>query len=124
MSALILNYRSMDVHQDTSARMFGEGVLAAAPEHAVLLTAQDAHTFTLWYFQRVEGRRPDVAVVDVGLLGYDWYHADLGRSYPGLMTSHLRLACDLDQLGQANPGRPICEVGGKENHWLRCTGNE
>ena len=123
LSALILNYPTMDVHRDTSARTFGEEVLAAAPEHAVLLTAQDAHTFTLWYFQRVEGRRPDVAVVDVGLLGYDWYHADLGRSYPGLMVSRRWPACDPDQLGQANPGRPICEVGGKENHWLRCTGD-
>jgi hypothetical protein len=118
--ALIMNYSDMDVHQDTAARDFGEEVLAAAPRRAVLLSSQDAHTFTLWYFQRVLRQRPDVAVVDTGLLGYDWYRAGLLRAYPWLIV----LGVDADQLGRANPARPICEVVGEENYWLRCSESE
>jgi hypothetical protein len=118
--ALVMNYSSMDVHRDTAARDFGEEVLAAAPRRAVLLSAQDAHTFTLWYFQHVLRQRSDVAVVDTGLLGYDWYRAGLLRAYPGLIVSGV----DANQLGRANPARPICEVVGEENYWLRCSESE
>ena len=120
LSALVLNYRGMDVHRDTVARDFGEGVLAAAPERAVLLSAQDAHTFTLWYFQHVLEQRSDVAVVDTGLLGYDWYRVGLLRAYPGLVVP----GGDAGELGRTNSSRPICEVIGEEGRWLRCAGSE
>jgi hypothetical protein len=106
----------MDVHRDTVARGFGEEVLAAAPRQAILLTAQDAHTFTLWYFQHVLGQRPDLVVVDTGLLGYDWYRAGLLHACPGLVVP----GSDAGELGRANPMRPVCEVVGEENQWLRC----
>lgn len=120
LSALVVNFSDMDLHQDAAARDFGEVALVTAPERAVLLSAQDAHTFTLWYFQHVLGWRPDVAVVDTGLLGYDWYRVGLERVYPGLVV----LGIDADRLGQANPVRPICEIVEGENHWLRCTEGE
>jgi hypothetical protein len=120
LSALVLNYQEMDVHRDTLARDFGESVFSAVPERAVLLSTQDAHTFTLWYFQHVLGQRPDVAVVDTGLLGYDWYRVGLLHAYPGLVVS----GGDGEELGRANAPRPICEVVGEENQWLRCTGGE
>ena len=116
LSALVINYQGMDVHRDTVARGFGEEVLAAAPRQAILLTAQDAHTFTLWYFQHVLGQRPDLVVVDTGLLGYDWYRAGLLHACPGLVVP----GSDAGELGRANPMRPVCEVVGEENHWLRC----
>lgn len=118
--ALILNYRDMDVHQDTAARDFGAGVLTAAPEQAVLLTAQDAHTFTLWYFQHVVGQRPDVAVVDTALLGYDWYHVDLLRAWPWLVVS----GSDIGELSRSNNTRQVCEVVAEENLWLKCAERE
>lgn len=120
LPALVLNYRAMDVHRDTLARDFGEEVLAAAPKRAVLLTAQDAYTFTLWYFQHVMGRRPDVAVVDIGLLEYDWYRADLLRAWPGLVAP----GSDIGELSPANLPRPVCEVVEEENHWLKCAERE
>jgi hypothetical protein len=118
--ALVLNYRGMDIHRDTSARDFGEGVLAAAPKQAVLLTAQDAHTFTLWYFQHVLRRRPDVAVVDTGLFEYDWYRVDLLRAWPGLVVP----GSGVGELTRANSLRQVCEVVGEEDHWLRCAGRK
>lgn len=122
--ALVINYPAMDVHRDTLARDFGEGVLAEAPERAVLLTAQDGHTFTLWYFQHVLGRRPDVAVVDTDLLGYDWYRTGLRGAYLGLVVP----GSDAGELAQANSLRPICRVveeeEEEEDRWLRCTESE
>jgi hypothetical protein len=118
--ALVLNYGGMDVHGDTAARDFGEEVLAAAPGRAVLLTAQDAHTFTLWYFQYVLGQRPDLVVVDAGLLGYDWYRAGLLRARPELVVP----AGGAGELGRANSLWPVCEVVGEENYWLKCVESE
>jgi hypothetical protein len=120
LSVLVLNYPVMDVHRDTLARDFGEGVLAAAPRQAVLLITQDTYTFTLWYFQHVLGQRPDVAVVDTALLEYDWYRAGLKRTYPGLVVP----GSDAGELGRANALSPVCEVVGEDNHWLSCTENE
>jgi hypothetical protein len=120
MFALVLNYQRMDVHRDTEALDFGEAVLAAAPSRAVLLSNQDAHTFTLWYFQHVLGRRSDVAVVDTGLLGYDWYLADLRRAYPELLVP----GGDVAELGRANAPCPVCEVIGEGDHWLQCIEGE
>jgi hypothetical protein len=128
LSALVVHYGAMDVHQHVDAHTFGREVLAAAPQRAILLSQRDAHTFTLWYFQRVLGRRPDVAVVDTGLLGYDWYRADLARAYPGLIVPGDPVASGsargMDKLIQENPTRPICEVIGEEAHWLRCAASE
>jgi len=120
LSALILNYQAMDVHQDTSAVIFGERVLATAPNQAMLLTADDRHTFTLWYFQHVLGQRPDVVVVDTGLLAYDWYHNSLPCSCRGLILPEN----DADEPDQAGLTRPVCEVIGKDDDWLRCTESE
>jgi len=120
LSVLAMNYRAMDVHRDTIARDFGVEVLATAPGQAVLLTTQDAHTFTLWYFQHVLGQRLDLAVVDTSLWGYDWYRTDLLRAYPWLAVP----GSDTSNPDWAGSLRPVCEVVGKENDWLRCTESE
>lgn len=120
LSAMLLNYQAMDVHRDTSASVFGEQVLAAAPNQALLLTANDRHTFTLWYFQHVLGQRPDMVVVDTGLLAYDWYCSNLPRSCLGLVSPEN----DADELDQTGLTRPVCEVVGEDDNWLRCTGNK
>jgi hypothetical protein len=116
--ALVLNYRAMDVHRDAVARDFGTRVLAAAPERAMLLTAQDGHTFTLWYFQHVLGQRTDVIVVDTGLLEYDWYRDGLLRAHPGLIVPGGKAV----EFSRADVPRPVCEVVEEDDHWLRCTG--
>ena len=123
--ALVLNYRGMDVHRDAAARDFAAGVLAAAPGQAVLLSARDAHTFTLWYYQHVVGQRRDLAIVDTGLWEYDWYRAGLRRAYPGLAVVEGDVAgYGPGELGRANPTRPLCEVVGEEERWLKCAASE
>jgi hypothetical protein len=133
LSTLVLNYQGMNVHRDRLARDFGAEVMDAAPERAVLLSAQDAHTFTLWYFQHVLGRRPDVTVVDTGLLRYDWYLSNLMRIDPGFAVpegdvedigADVGRVSDVEGLGQANFPRQICEVVEEEVQRLRCGGSE
>jgi len=63
----LLFWGQIDVSRDRTALEWMERALQDAPPHAVVLTDQDAHTFTLWYAQEVLGERPDVAVIDVDL---------------------------------------------------------
>jgi hypothetical protein len=120
LSALLLSYQDMDVHRDTSAFAFGDRVLAAAPSQVVLLTSDDRHTFTLWYFQHVLGQRPDLVIVDTGLMAYDWYRSSLPRSCLRSVSPE----GDADEVGQMDLTRPVCEVIGGDDDWLRCKEHE
>lgn len=69
----VWGWPTMDVHRNRSAVTWATETLRAAPTDAVLLTAQDGATFTLWYVQDVLEERPDVRIVDRDLLGYEPY---------------------------------------------------
>lgn len=75
------------VRDDPSlARVAAEAALDEAPASAILVVEADHHVAPLLYLTEVEGRRPDVVVVAVGLASSRWYwdhlyarHADLAR---------------------------------------------
>jgi hypothetical protein len=56
-------------------------LLDSLPRGAVLFVAGDNDTYPLWYAQQVEGRRRDVTVVTMPLLGAPWYVAEIERRY-------------------------------------------
>ncbi len=104
LDAVRANWRAVDLHNDRSAYEYGSGVFAQVPDRAIVISATDPHTFTLWYFARVVVNRPSVAVLDRDLLVYDWYVAGLRESYPWLrwQSTSSGTAQSIEELVEAN----------------------
>ena len=62
-----------------------ESALATTPVRAVVLAGTDWDAFGLWYAQVAEGRRHDLTVVTLGLLGDAGYRRRLEAAAPGLV---------------------------------------
>ncbi|MBI3968568.1 MAG: DUF2723 domain-containing protein, partial [Chloroflexi bacterium] len=108
--SLLRHYPSLDLSADATAQQYAVTTLAALPPRALLLVEGDRQAFSLWYLQLVEGRRPDVAVVELNLLTFPWYAARLPQHYPGLTIP--RPPVDVDSLLQANAERPLYTTSG------------
>jgi len=73
-----------DLTREHEASQFVTEALASAAPRAVILTAGDDTTFALWYAVYGLGQRPDVAVVNVNLIMFDWYRRTLAERHPDL----------------------------------------
>jgi hypothetical protein len=116
---LLINYQTLNLHQQRSIRPLAEDVLLSAPEKAILLTSGDQSIFTLWYFQHVEGMRDDLVLVDANLFAFDWYRKRLNQLYPNLSALE---EDDLDAFRKSNSQmRPICNVQAALEGIVNCT---
>jgi hypothetical protein len=79
------NWRTHNLAQEHGARAFLDAALAEAETGAVILTAGDQRTFALWYGIYGLGRRPDLAVINVNLWGYEWHRRSLAETHPYLL---------------------------------------
>ncbi|MCL6524704.1 MAG: DUF2723 domain-containing protein [Thermoflavifilum sp.] len=73
---LLMAFQEWDDHdrsQKTLPRDVARDYLESCPPNAILFTSGDNDTYPLWYAQEVEGIRTDVRVVNLSLLGVDWY---------------------------------------------------
>lgn len=93
-------FRQVDASQDGRAQLYAEQAMAEAPEGAVILAWQALDAFPLWYYQHALGRRPDVRVIVVPLLQFDWYQEHLRVVYPDLTLP------DVDSLLLLSPDAP------------------
>ncbi|MDR3236104.1 MAG: DUF2723 domain-containing protein [Prevotellaceae bacterium] len=67
------NWDDHDRSNRFSARDVAYNYLNSCEKDAILFTVGDNDTFPLWYIQEVEGVRTDVRVVNLSLLGTEWY---------------------------------------------------
>jgi hypothetical protein len=100
---------SQDLSQDRRAETFQSALLGQAPAQAILVSQEDAHTFALWYGQSALGRRPDVTVVDTGLLGQAWYVAQVSEQL-GDRVAPLLAEETAWQRVVRRLGRPLCTL--------------
>jgi len=67
------NWDDHDRSGKYTARDFAKDYLDSCEKNAILFTYGDNDTFPLWFVQEVEGYRTDIKVVNLSLLGTDWY---------------------------------------------------
>jgi hypothetical protein len=114
---LARNGADLDISDDTSAERFCEAVMNQAPPKAIVQTRADRQTFSLWYCQKVEGMRPDVAIVDEGLTSFEWYRARLLREHPDLWRGPSDAQLPLSFTDE----RPRCRIHREaQTVWLEC----
>ncbi len=73
------NWDDHDRSNRYTARDFAVDYLNSCDKNAILFTYGDNDTFPLWYAQEVEGIRTDIKVVNLSLLGTDWYIDQMKR---------------------------------------------
>ncbi len=83
-------YGTMDRHASTLVRSYGAEILRAAPPGSLLITKGDLITSTLRYLQAVEGRRPDVRLIDQELMGLPWYPPLIRAAHPEVVLPGAR----------------------------------
>jgi len=80
-ASLAANWRTHDLRRDAAARDWVAAALDEAAPGAVIVSAGDRTTFALWYAVYGLGRRPDVALLNANLFGFDWYRATLRETH-------------------------------------------
>lgn len=114
---LVRNGAALNLSGDRNVQRFCQAVDREAPPRAILLSTTDRQTFSLWYCRQVQGLRPDVAVVDEGLMAFEWYRDRLQQTQPDLWSNQ-SVVSGPDALTDE---RPHCRIHREvQTGWLDC----
>jgi hypothetical protein len=112
-------FGKVDASHDRRAESFGREVLRTAPQNAILFAKGDRAIFALWYFHFGLGERPDLAILAVDLLHFDWYQESIRATYPLLkINAPLPWA---ETIANANPSRAVCSVQYTYKTMMECS---
>ncbi|MEZ4661010.1 MAG: DUF2723 domain-containing protein [Caldilineaceae bacterium] len=96
---------TMSLRQDSEARTFLNGVIAAVEPGSVVISSADQETFAIWYGAWGSGEllrmAPPPIFVNYALLQFPWYRRQLAAQYPDIPG----LDQSLDQVIAANAGQ-------------------
>jgi hypothetical protein len=83
---IAVNYSKVDESRLTIVENYTKDMFKSLDPNAIVLTYQwDYFVSAAYYFQIIEGVRPDVVVVDKELLRRSWYFLQLQKRYPWLI---------------------------------------
>ncbi|HKK66873.1 MAG TPA: hypothetical protein VJ946_01635, partial [Bacteroidales bacterium] len=85
-----VNLNDHDRSQRYLARDLAVSQLRSCPANSILFTYGDNDTYPLWYVQQIESVRPDVRLVNLGLLHTNWYQSYIRQTFrnnPGVEMS-------------------------------------
>jgi hypothetical protein len=114
----VLAIPSMNLSSDRKAEQYAQIVLDSAPANALIYTTGDEATFSLWYLNYAEHKRPDVAIVSSDLLIQPWYINVLKHTYPDLQIQDKPTE---QGIISRNFHRPICRLDSSLNPILDCS---
>eukprot|EP00039_Didymoeca_costata_P011170 m.155089 g.155089 ORF g.155089 m.155089 type:complete len:707 (-) comp15087_c0_seq2:60-2180(-) len=78
------NYNERDESQNIHIRDFGRSLLAGLKNNSILLTYGDLPGNSVRYVHYCEDFRPDVKVIDLEMMTFEWYLKMLEKFYPGV----------------------------------------
>jgi hypothetical protein len=76
LAPFLMGSQGWDDHDRSNryvARDMATDYLESCAPNAILFTQGDNDTYPLWYAQEVENIRPDIRVINLSLIGVDWY---------------------------------------------------
>lgn len=79
------NYNDRDESKNTYVRDFGHSMLQGLPPNSILLCYGDLPGNAARYVQTCDGVRPDVRVIDLEMMTFEWYLPMLEHSFPGVV---------------------------------------
>jgi tetratricopeptide (TPR) repeat protein len=82
--SFLSNYASCNKRENYIAQRYGEYVLDSVEKEGIFFTVSDEPYFILTYFQKVEGKRKDIAIILRNGLYDPPYFSSLKKDYPDL----------------------------------------
>lgn len=83
-AVLYINLYKNNQRENTFAYDYAGDIFNSIEPNGVLFADTDLSIFPLWYMQYVEGKRRDVAVLNVDMLMLPWFKRQLKEKYPAV----------------------------------------